>query len=46
MFHFDPADYLCPSHLQKNYTQTYGFQYIPEKTNNKTHSMKVTATSA
>ena len=46
MFHFDSADYLCPLYLQRNATQTYGFQYVPEKSSIKSHSMKVTATSA
>lgn len=46
MFHFNPADYLCPVYLQRNSTQTYGFQYVPDKSSNKNHSMKVNATSA
>ena len=46
MFHYDPADFLCPLHLQRNSTQTYGFQCIPDKINNKNNSIKVTATSA
>jgi hypothetical protein len=46
MFHFDPADYLCPSYLQRNFTQIYGFQYAPEKTTGQNPKMKVSATSA
>lgn len=46
MFHYDPADYLCPAYLQREHTQTFGFQYVPEKSTSKSHSMKVSATSA
>jgi hypothetical protein len=46
MFHFDITDYLCPLYLQRNSTQTYGGQCIPDKINNKNNSIKVSATSA
>jgi len=46
MFHFDSADYLCPYHLRRDSTQSYGFQYAPTKSYNTSPSMKVNATSA
>ncbi len=46
MFHFDPLDYLCPSHLQHNITPTFGFNRIIDKTSTSNKSIKVSATSA
>jgi len=46
MFHYDPADYLCPLYLQRNSTQTYNFHFAPERVNNKNPSIKVNPTSA
>jgi hypothetical protein len=46
MFHFDPADYLCPTYLQRNAEQTYNFRFVPEKNTNKAPVMKFSATSA
>lgn len=46
MFHFDPADFLCPVYLQRNTAQTYNFHFVPDKSSNKTSNIKVTATSA
>lgn len=46
MFHYDPTDYLCPVYLQKNATQTYGFQHVPDKSSSRNTIMKVSPTSA
>lgn len=46
MFHFDPTDYLCPTHIKCNSTRTFEFHNTSIKNDSKNHSVKITATSA
>ena len=46
MFHFDSADYLCPSYIKKNCLQTHIFHNTPVKNDVHNQLIKILPTSA